>query len=84
MALENTHYGAKQIEKLLTNCRKLYFIGIGGISMSSLAMVSLREGFLVGGSDRACGNTVKLLRQAGITVCRGYLVPHEQSKDKMQ
>ena len=31
----------------------IYFIGIGGISMSGLAEILLSEGFRVSGSDRA-------------------------------
>ena len=52
MALENTHYGAERIAQMLERCHSLYFIGVGGISMSSLAKMSLMAGYRVGGSDR--------------------------------
>ena len=45
MAIENTHYGAVQIERMLRGCGRLFFIGIGGISMSALARLSVYEGF---------------------------------------
>lgn len=68
MAIENTHYGAQTIRGLLADCRSIYFIGIGGISMSSLALISRTMGFRVGGSDRAEGALIDRLREAGITV----------------
>ena len=68
MALENTHYGAVRIKELLKCCHSIFFIGIGGISMSSLAELSLRAGYKVGGSDRSENAQVKALRNLGIPV----------------
>ena len=45
----------------LSNIRKIYFIGIGGTSMSGLALMSQSKGFEVSGSDmRPCSYTEKL------------------------
>ena len=52
MSVTNTHFGAAGTEKLLKNCRSVFFIGIGGINMSSLALITHRRGYKVGGSDR--------------------------------
>ena len=52
MATENTHYGALRIGELLRSAKSVYFIGIGGINMSSLAHLTHRRGLRVGGSDR--------------------------------
>ena len=42
--------------------RKIFFVGIGGTSMSGLAMMSKSQGFDVSGSDmRPCSYTDKLL-----------------------
>ena len=37
----------------LGNAKKIFFIGIGGISMSSLAFICKKAGYIVAGSDRA-------------------------------
>ena len=52
MAIENTHFGSDKINSILKKSRKIFFIGIGGVSMSSLAHITAREGFTVAGSDR--------------------------------
>ena len=68
MATENTHYGAEQIKNMLASCQSIYFIGIGGINMSSLAHVSLKRGYRVGGSDRTRTALTDRLSDAGIEI----------------
>ena len=68
MATENTHYGALEIGRMLASCDSIYFIGIGGINMSSLAHVSLKRGYRVGGSDRTPTALTQRLAEAGIEV----------------
>ncbi len=68
MAIANTHFGAKEIERMLADCRSIYFIGIGGIHMSSLAHISMKRGFLVGGSDRTSTELTKKLEKEGIGI----------------
>ena len=68
MALENTHYGHIRIKEMLGDCRSIFFIGIGGISMSSLAQISLSLGYRVGGSDRSENAQTALLKNMGIPV----------------
>jgi UDP-N-acetylmuramate--alanine ligase len=46
----------------------VYFIGIGGVSMSGLARILLDRGFKVCGSDRSESDTVKGLMDLGIKV----------------
>nr|WP_330363231.1 UDP-N-acetylmuramate--L-alanine ligase [Butyrivibrio sp. VCD2006] len=46
----------------------VYFIGIGGISMSGLAMVLADRKFNVRGSDRTASDVTASLEEAGITV----------------
>ncbi|NLW69501.1 MAG: UDP-N-acetylmuramate--L-alanine ligase [Eubacteriaceae bacterium] len=56
----------------LKGVKKIYFVGIGGTSMSGLAMMSQLNGFEVSGSDmRACSYTDKL-EEKGITVHIGH------------
>ena len=45
MALENTHYGHARIGEMLKDCHSIFFIGIGGTSMSALAQISLSLGY---------------------------------------
>ncbi|MBQ8849704.1 MAG: UDP-N-acetylmuramate--L-alanine ligase [Clostridia bacterium] len=68
MATENTHFGAARIEKALENCKSIFFIGIGGINMSSLAHISKKRGYLVGGSDRARSALTERLEEEGIKI----------------
>ncbi len=76
MSVQNTHYGADGIAKLMQNCKSVFFIGIGGISMSALALLLKHNGFTVGGSDRAQGPCLDSLRQAGIDVFSEHRASH--------
>ena len=68
MALENTHYGHARIGEMLKDCRSIFFIGIGGISMSALAQISRSLGYDVGGSDRSENAQTEHLKGMGIPV----------------
>ena len=52
----------------LNNKSKLYFLGIGGISMSALAMIFKGKGFTVSGYDRTLGEVTEKLQKNGISV----------------
>jgi len=45
--------------------KKVHFIGIGGISMSGLAEILLKNGYTVSGSDMKNSNMVEKLRNKG-------------------
>ncbi len=81
MSVENTHYGADAIAKLLLHCRSIFFIGIGGISMSALAELSASNGFRVGGSDRTETTLTERLCAHGIKVCYGHDASHVDGYD---
>ena len=49
----------------------VHFIGIGGISMSGLAEILLKEGFPVSGSDSHASALTEHLEQAGARICIG-------------
>lgn len=68
MATENTHYGAEKIAEMLSSAKSIYFIGIGGINMSSLAHLSHKRGFRTGGSDRTRTELTERLENAGIRI----------------
>ena len=72
MALPNTNYGSESIKDILRGCRAVWMIGIGGVSMCSLAELSLRLGFGVGGSDRSDGERLRHLRELGAEIRIGH------------
>ena len=50
---------------------KVYFVGIGGISMSGLAELLQDAGFTVSGSDRSRSELTEILESKGIPVFYG-------------
>ncbi len=74
MALPNTHLGPEKIASILNGKKNLFFDGIGGISMNSLAHISALRGHTVAGYDRSPSPITKRLEEAGITV---YYEPDE-------
>ena len=51
----------------------VHFMGIGGISMSGLAEILLKEGFTISGSDMKESKLTKQLEEKGITVYYGQV-----------
>lgn len=72
MAIENTHFGSDKINSILENSKRIFFIGIGGVSMSSLAHITAMSGFFVSGSDRNETAITKKLADNGIKVFKGH------------
>ena len=56
------------IETIMSKVKSLFFVGIGGISMSSLAFCCLARGYRVGGSDRAYSSMTERIEKAGMPV----------------
>ena len=50
----------------------IHFIGIGGISMSGLAQIMLKDGYKVSGSDRSDSEIIQKLRSLGAVVYEGH------------
>lgn len=68
MSTPNTHYGAEKIREILKNAagKDIFFLGAGGIMMSSLALLTKKVGFAVRGSDRSRSALTEKLEGAGI------------------
>ena len=68
MSTPNTHFGAEAIRNIMNDARgkKIFFLGAGGIMMSSLALLTKRAGYEVGGSDRSKSALTEKLEAAGI------------------
>ncbi len=63
-----TSYSISQLEEIFASKKSVYFIGIGGISMSSLAHIAADLGMRVGGYDRTATDLTRKLERDGITV----------------
>ncbi|MBQ8356757.1 MAG: UDP-N-acetylmuramate--L-alanine ligase [Clostridia bacterium] len=72
MALPNTSKSAAEIAVALSGKKKLWFIGIGGVHMATMAQFAAKKGFTVAGSDRAAGEGTARLQAAGIPVYFGH------------
>lgn len=81
MSTPNTHYGAAAIASMLRSARSIFFIGIGGVNMSSLAEISALRGYRVGGSDRTRTATTDRLASEGIEVFYSHETAHVADYD---
>ena len=68
MALPNTHFGVEHISSLMQGKKHIFFDGIGGVSMCSLAEICRRAGHDVSGYDRSPSPITAALEEAGIRV----------------
>lgn len=60
----------------MQKAKKFFFIGIGGIGMSGIAIVLRKRGFAVVGSDRRLSATTERLSKEGIVVYEGHSAEH--------
>ncbi len=61
--------------------KRVHMVGIGGSSMSGLAEMLLKEGYIVTGSDNANSHAVERLRDMGIPVSVGHDAKNVQGVD---
>ncbi len=80
MSLLNTHYGHEKIAEILEGKKRLFFDGIGGVSMNSLAHISKIRGYDVSGYDRTETDITRKLERNGIKVY--YESSEEHMKDR--
>jgi UDP-N-acetylmuramate--alanine ligase len=69
-AMEDSKFGYQQFS--LKKGSKIYFIGIGGISMSGLAELAKANGFIVAGSDRHLSSRTEYLAARGILIFENH------------
>ena len=74
LSTPNTHLGAKKIEEIMSASREkeIFFLGAGGIMMSSLALLTKKAGYKTKGSDRSRTALTEKLEAAGIDVFYGH------------
>ncbi|MBQ4064604.1 MAG: UDP-N-acetylmuramate--L-alanine ligase, partial [Clostridia bacterium] len=57
-----------EIQEIMMSAKRIHFVGIGGISMSSLAAITLERGYIVSGSDRTRSKLTEHLSELGAEV----------------
>jgi len=57
---------------MFKNIKKVHFVGIGGIGMSSIAEILVNQGFIVTGSDRVLSEVTDRLESIGIKIYEGH------------
>ncbi len=74
MSTPNTHIGAEKIREIIRSCKEkdVFFLGAGGIMMSSLALLTKRAGYSTRGSDRSRSALTEKLEGAGIEMFYGH------------
>lgn len=65
-------YKVKKYDDILSEVKRVHFIGIGGSGMSALAEILLRAGYELTGSDNNESDTLKKMRGLGIPVTMGH------------
>lgn len=68
MSLPNSRFGSERIGSMLSGKKRIFFCGIGGIHMSSLAHIAALRGFSVSGSDRQRSPLTERLEREGIRI----------------
>ncbi|MBQ6947290.1 MAG: UDP-N-acetylmuramate--L-alanine ligase, partial [Clostridia bacterium] len=72
-----------QYSAILREAQHIHFTGIGGVSMSALAMIAKSQGKKVTGSDMNESASVQALRAAGIDVAVGHAAENAAGCDML-
>ncbi len=74
MSTPNTHIGSIGIREIMKECRgkEVFFLGAGGIMMSSLALLTKRAGYATRGSDRSRSALTEKLEDSGVKMFYGH------------
>jgi len=64
------------VKTMLDNVSHVHFIGIGGISMSGLAEILLKDGYRVSGSDWQASGITQALAEKGVPIFLGNDAAH--------
>ena len=73
----------KNTQHLLDKCKKIHFVGVGGISMSTLAAISQSYGYEVSGSDMNENDLVKRLALKGVQIYVGHSQENVKGADAL-
>ena len=83
MSTPNTHFGAEKLSVILNKdrCKRIFFCGVGGVNMSSLAHMALENGYHVSGSDRAESPLTEKLRAEGARISYSHAAENVEDCD---
>ncbi len=81
MVTENTHTLPEVIGDCMSRCRAVFFIGVGGVSMSSICRVTMGMGMRCGGSDRVVSSVLHELEKMGAQIHIGHDASHLDGYD---
>ena len=83
MSTENTHFGAEKIAQMIdpSRCKKIFFCGVGGINMCSLAQMAMEAGYEISGSDRTESPLTRALEKNGATIYYGHAAENLSGAD---
>jgi len=81
MSLQNTRFGAEKISDMLSKSKNIFFCGIGGIHMSSLAHIAAISGYSVSGSDRRKTPLTERLEKEGIKISYRHSAENVEGAD---
>ena len=82
MALDNTHYGYEKINEMIgSSPKRIFFSGVGGVSMSSLAKVCVMRGHEVTGYDRSESDLTRKISEEGVRVVYESLPKYADGAD---
>ena len=70
-----------EIALIMARAKKIHFLGVGGISMSSLALMTLKRGYYVSGSDWHRSAMTEKLEGEGIEVFYGNREDNVKNSD---
>ncbi len=65
----------------LVRCRRVHFVGVGGVGMSGLAELLMNLGYEVSGSDLAESETTRRLADLGAKISHGHGAENVQNVD---
>ena len=68
-------------EYSLKDCKKVYFVGIGGVSMSALALILRQRGIYVLGYDRSASHETEILESHGVEISYETAFPKLENVD---
>jgi UDP-N-acetylmuramate--alanine ligase len=69
------------MQKVRRHKKRLHFIGIGGIGMSGIAEILLKQGHSVSGSDRQLSEITEYLQEKGAEIYEGHSGKFDDSVD---
>lgn len=65
----------------LSDFKKLYFVGIGGMGMRALAEILIQKGMKIAGSDRTDSEYLDVMRKQGADIFIGHDASHIEGAD---